>query len=305
MLLPNRHGNTSDYRYGFQGQELDNEIKGEGNSHNYTYRMHDPRVGRFFAVDPLVHDYPWNSPYAFAENRVIDGMELEGLQHRATGEYLKNTTLRRTRNTAPTKDIVRNAYRHSFRDITDGNFRNAVRQANEDFIQRHNLNPESSTDPIGSAGSFIEKATEIAFKAADLIQNIKDTVKSQSFEEAGTSTAGFSLYRQVTIDYLPKEGVDAQRLVILEIKYRNIFESYVKGQVDRESPIPIDIQISLAQDEAKQKLGPSPLEAFNFVAKELDAKGELEVIKVEHKQEAKVEPSGRQLDEIYNNHNIN
>jgi len=31
MLLPNRHANTSDYRYGFQGQELDNEIKGEGN----------------------------------------------------------------------------------------------------------------------------------------------------------------------------------------------------------------------------------------------------------------------------------
>ncbi|MDY8138497.1 DUF6443 domain-containing protein, partial [Aquimarina sp. 2201CG5-10] len=35
MLLPNRHGNTSDYRYGFQGQEMDNEVKGEGNSVNY------------------------------------------------------------------------------------------------------------------------------------------------------------------------------------------------------------------------------------------------------------------------------
>ncbi|WP_035088283.1 DUF6443 domain-containing protein, partial [Aquimarina muelleri] len=30
MLLPNRHGNSGDYRYGFQGQEMDNEIKGEG-----------------------------------------------------------------------------------------------------------------------------------------------------------------------------------------------------------------------------------------------------------------------------------
>jgi len=80
MLLPNRHGNSSDYRYGFQGQELDNEIKGEGNSVNYKYRMHDPRVGRFFAVDPLTKDYPWNSPYAFSENRVIDGIELEGLE---------------------------------------------------------------------------------------------------------------------------------------------------------------------------------------------------------------------------------
>ena len=44
--------------------------------------MHDPRVGRFFAVDPLDKDYPHNSPYAFSENRVIDAIELEGLEQR-------------------------------------------------------------------------------------------------------------------------------------------------------------------------------------------------------------------------------
>ena len=79
-LVPNRHKSTDDYRYGFQGQEKDNELKGEGNSLNYKYRMHDPRVGRFFAVDPLFKEYPHNSPYAFSENRVIDGGELEGLE---------------------------------------------------------------------------------------------------------------------------------------------------------------------------------------------------------------------------------
>lgn len=47
---------------------------------NYTYRMHDPRIGRFFAIDPLAPDYPWNSPYAFSENVVIDHIELEGLE---------------------------------------------------------------------------------------------------------------------------------------------------------------------------------------------------------------------------------
>jgi RHS repeat-associated protein len=80
MLLPNRHGSIDTYRYGFQGQEKDDEIKGEGNSINYKYRMHDPRVGRFFAVDPLTSRFPYNSPYAFSENRVIDGYELEGLE---------------------------------------------------------------------------------------------------------------------------------------------------------------------------------------------------------------------------------
>jgi RHS repeat-associated protein len=80
MLVPNRHGQSDSYRYGFQGQEMDNELKGEGNSLNYTFRMHDPRIGRFFATDPLESKYPWNSPYAFSENRVIASVELEGLE---------------------------------------------------------------------------------------------------------------------------------------------------------------------------------------------------------------------------------
>ena len=68
------------YRFGFQGQEGDDEIKGEGNSVNYKFRMHDPRLGRFFAIDPLSSKYPHNSPYAFSENVVINAVELEGLE---------------------------------------------------------------------------------------------------------------------------------------------------------------------------------------------------------------------------------
>jgi RHS repeat-associated protein len=80
MLVPNRHGSSTAYRYGFQGQEKDDELKGEGNSLNYTFRMHDPRVGRFFAVDPLTKKYPFYSPYQFSGNRVLDAIELEGLE---------------------------------------------------------------------------------------------------------------------------------------------------------------------------------------------------------------------------------
>jgi RHS repeat-associated protein len=80
MQMPGRSSNSSEYRYGFQGQEKDDEIKGNGNSVNYKYRMHDPRLGRFFAVDPLTSSYPWNSPYAFSENKVIAWIELEGLE---------------------------------------------------------------------------------------------------------------------------------------------------------------------------------------------------------------------------------
>jgi RHS repeat-associated protein/uncharacterized repeat protein (TIGR01451 family) len=78
MPQPNRNFDSQEYRYGFQGQEKDSELKGEGLSVNYKYRMHDPRIGRFFATDPIAHEYPWNSPYSFSENRVIDAIELEG-----------------------------------------------------------------------------------------------------------------------------------------------------------------------------------------------------------------------------------
>jgi RHS repeat-associated protein len=90
MLLPNRHGSTDNYRYGFQGQEKDDEIKGEGNSLNFTFRMYDPRVGRFFAIDPLAQRYPWNSSYAFSENRVLDRIELEGLESQMSPWYWYN-----------------------------------------------------------------------------------------------------------------------------------------------------------------------------------------------------------------------
>ncbi len=80
VQLDGRTISMDSYRYGFQNQEKDDEIKGAGNSVNYTYRMHDPRVGRFFAVDPLASKYPWNSVYAFSENRLLDAVELEGLE---------------------------------------------------------------------------------------------------------------------------------------------------------------------------------------------------------------------------------
>ncbi|MEN8929317.1 MAG: RHS repeat-associated core domain-containing protein [Flavobacteriales bacterium] len=81
MLMPNRyHHPSDDNSYGFQGQEMDDEIKGKGVSANYKYRMNDTRIGRFFAVDPLEASYPWISPYAFSENVVINAIELEGLE---------------------------------------------------------------------------------------------------------------------------------------------------------------------------------------------------------------------------------
>ena len=79
--MPGRSFSSDSYRYGFQGQEQDDEVKGTGNHIHFTFRGYDTRSGRMWSVDPLAPEYPWNSPYAFSENRVIDGVELEGLEY--------------------------------------------------------------------------------------------------------------------------------------------------------------------------------------------------------------------------------
>jgi RHS repeat-associated protein len=80
------------YRYGFQGQEKDDEWKGSGNHVNFKFRGYDSRLGRFWSVDPLFRSYPWNSTYAFAENDVIRSIDLEGAEKLIMTQYLYLTS---------------------------------------------------------------------------------------------------------------------------------------------------------------------------------------------------------------------
>ncbi len=82
MLQNNRSftAGSTKYRYGFNGKENDNEIKGDGNQQDYGMRIYDPRTGRFLSVDPLTAKYPELTPYQFASNRPIDGIDLDGLE---------------------------------------------------------------------------------------------------------------------------------------------------------------------------------------------------------------------------------
>jgi RHS repeat-associated protein len=78
MVMPNRNASASDYRYGFQDQEKDDEVKGEGNSYDFGARMYDPRVGRFFKRDNFEAKSPFQSPYLFAGNTPIMGVDVNG-----------------------------------------------------------------------------------------------------------------------------------------------------------------------------------------------------------------------------------
>lgn len=81
MLMPNRNSNSSSYSFGYNNQLKDDEVSNvTGSEYEFKQRMYDPRTGKFWSVDPLLKDYPWNSTYAFAENDVIRCKDLEGLE---------------------------------------------------------------------------------------------------------------------------------------------------------------------------------------------------------------------------------
>ena len=66
------------YRYGFNGKENDKDA-GEG-IQDYGMRIYDTRLGKFLSVDPITKKYPELTPYQFASNRCIQGIDIDGLE---------------------------------------------------------------------------------------------------------------------------------------------------------------------------------------------------------------------------------
>ncbi|MDA3616334.1 RHS repeat domain-containing protein, partial [Polluticaenibacter yanchengensis] len=71
---------SNGYRYGFNGKEKDNDVKGDGNQQDYGMRIYDGRLGRFLSVDPITMSYPMLTPYQFASNRPTKAIDLDGLE---------------------------------------------------------------------------------------------------------------------------------------------------------------------------------------------------------------------------------
>jgi len=53
-------------------------------------RIYDPRIAKFLSVDPITKQYPELTPYQFASNRPIDGIDLDGLEYAPPMKIDKN-----------------------------------------------------------------------------------------------------------------------------------------------------------------------------------------------------------------------
>ena len=88
MLMKERTFSSEHYRYGFNSQEKDDEISGEGNTIAFEARIYDSRLGRFLSHDPLEFKYPRQSTYVFAANNSIALLDHLGMGTIAADETI-------------------------------------------------------------------------------------------------------------------------------------------------------------------------------------------------------------------------
>jgi hypothetical protein len=107
--------------------------------------MDDPQVGRFWQIDPLSVKYVYNSTYAFSENKVINGIELEGLERVITTKYKVSD---------PNYALYQNTLRS---ESTNQNYNNrtvALQKAGYRFVETPTNTPAAMTLTI-SAGKQV------------------------------------------------------------------------------------------------------------------------------------------------------
>jgi RHS repeat-associated protein len=139
------------YTYGFQGQEKQTETGWS----SFKWRNSIPELGRFFNVDPLSEKYAYQSHYNFAENRVTDGRELEGLEWVSTKNDKGIVTSRQL-----TVSITNNSSK-----INDKQFNKLVESFKTDFSKT-----------FGNDGA-----------KAELIVSDKATIKAELVDTKGTT----------------------------------------------------------------------------------------------------------------------
>jgi RHS repeat-associated protein len=73
---------TNDYRFGFNGKELDKSGEfGSLTHYDYGFRIYNPSIGKFLSVDPMIAKYPSLSPYTYVTNNPISYVDPDGRDH--------------------------------------------------------------------------------------------------------------------------------------------------------------------------------------------------------------------------------
>ncbi len=126
MMMPGRQYSATDYKFGYNGQEKDNEIYGKGNLNTALFWEYDTRLGRRWNIDPIYqHDI---SNYAVFRNSPISIIDKNGdTPEEGVNEQTAETTLSRNPN----------KYSKKYRAFTEKQNRKGKSASLEDFNKKY------------------------------------------------------------------------------------------------------------------------------------------------------------------------
>ena len=172
------NGNSTAQKFKtYQGQKLDDELG--LNWLSFKYRNYDPAIGRFFNVDPLAEEYTYNSTYAFQENKLGLGIELEGLELKRIRGGLKNIQ------SGTTRQISQSIKVKTDRAVSGGN---SVQSGQAQEVSKF----KSQDAQIQIMGGVSDVTLGTAFATGDAIDNAGDNLETAAIV-AAPFTEGASL----------------------------------------------------------------------------------------------------------------
>jgi RHS repeat-associated protein len=212
-LMPGRKMNASDYRFGYQGQEKDDEISGVTGSHlSFKYRIYDSRTGRFYSVDLLTKSYPMLTPYQFASNCPISGVDLDGLEYyyAANGKFIgvgdpKNTTRKLVLTKKNQRQIKRQMRKNG--EVTLSSPTDIITVPNSEVLDKADQ-AFNETESTNHEHSFVVGEKDGTQVTSSLVEGDENSVEIRGFSELTEEGASTSFSVHTHPDDLTREGND-------------------------------------------------------------------------------------------------
>ncbi|MVO10756.1 hypothetical protein GOQ30_16415 [Flavobacterium sp. TP390] len=240
MTLPGRTYSSPAYRYGFNGMEKDDELKGNDNSYDFGSRMLDPRVGRFFSIDKLNSVTPSTSGYSTSGNSPIFKVDNKGdieiifhFYKKFKGKYYEAGTYKMEIKTDEdikgiTRDVMHiNAYvsyddglspeenKTTFKGITSYSIRKGTGLNKEEKFEKDNpgaywLAKFMQKNPLGT-GALVEAMTGEDMMTKEKLDNFGKGIKIAegvlSLVSMGRAQTGSEIFKGWLIDNAFEETV--------------------------------------------------------------------------------------------------
>lgn len=167
---------NDNYRYGFNGMESDDEIKGEKNSLDFGARIYDPRIGRWMSVDPLQKKYPASSPYSFVLNTPIQAVDPDGRVVVWANDLQSQIMKKQVMKLVEESDVFRAIYEQL--DVLPYNINVSVNDEVIDDLMKDEKNL-TEKDKKGALGVYMIEDREIVFR-----ETANDEVIAEEFSHA-------------------------------------------------------------------------------------------------------------------------